>query len=90
MSTAEITCSSCGATANRTAVFQHYGFRLRVPCKCGELVETRLQHADLPAVVVDFERSTLMQLRCGVPVTTTHEVHPGVAIDADTPLWALY
>lgn len=85
-----IRCTECGKWCERTLLFQHYGFRLRVPCACGTMLATGLSREDLPRVHVDFEASSPEQLRAGVPVHSTSELHEGVAIDADTPLWALY
>jgi hypothetical protein len=84
-----IQCQQCGLRADVTAVFQHYGFRLTVPCACGATVRTGLELDDLPRYRVDFEASTPAQLRAGTPVTRRFCRHPDVAIDENTPLWAL-
>ena len=82
-------CEACGLVAERSAIFEHHGFRLAVPCACGERVATQLSRSDLPVFEIDWEASTPAMLKFGVPMGRTVERHPGVPIDADTPLWAL-
>lgn len=86
----EIQCPECGAWAPRTPLFQHYGFRLRVPCKCGAMVRTGLELADLPRYRIDFDASSPAQLAAAAPVVTVKRLHPDVPIDEHTPLWSLY
>lgn len=85
-----LVCPNCGKWAERTELFQAYGFRLRIPCACGAGVETGLESADLPRVHVEFAASSPAQLAAAAPVCTVSRLHEGVDIDEHTPLWSLF